>query len=153
MGVIHGLEQVKTKSRITVFSDSQYVINGIEKGWAEKWRSKNWYRTRTEKATNHDLWQRLLELIATHEKVAFNWIKGHAGHPENERCDELAMLALTGNDLQIDDGYLPQTESSNVGRSSGKISTEGDVCRKCNTPVVKKTNEEKRSEAWSGVLL
>jgi ribonuclease HI len=99
MGVIYGLERLKTKSIVKVFTDSQYVINGIENGWAQKWKSKNWFRNKNDKAINFDLWDRLLQLISTQEKVTFNWVKGHDGHPENERCDELAMSALNSNNL------------------------------------------------------
>ncbi|MEO6961640.1 MAG: ribonuclease HI [Puia sp.] len=136
MGVIHGLEKLKTRSIVTAFTDSQYVVNGIEKGWAQKWKSKNWYRNKGEKATNFDLWERLLLLISSQEKVEFRWIKGHAGHPENERCDELAMLSLNGNGLLVDDGYL-----SGI-KQAVKIEEEGDPCRKCGTKVVRKPTKK-----------
>lgn len=152
MGVIHGLERLKTKSIVNVFTDSRYVIDGIEKGWAEKWKSKNWYRTRTEKAVNYDLWDRLLTLISVHQKVAFNWIKGHAGHLENERCDELALKALNGDNLQVDTGYQPTQFQGNELNNGDyvqpsvrkvKVTTEGDACRKCGTSVVKKPTKKK----------
>jgi ribonuclease HI len=151
MGVIYGLERLKTKSLVNVFTDSQYVINGIEKGWAERWKSKNWYRNKNEMAINHDLWDRLLLLIAIHEKVTFNWVKGHAGHTENERCDELALSALNGDNLLIDTGYestIRQTEYGE-GSLSGesfknvKIKEEGDLCRKCAAKVIKKQTKKK----------
>lgn len=156
MGVIYGLERLKTKSAVNVFTDSRYVIDGIEKGWAERWKSKSWFRTRTEMAVNHDLWDRLLILISGQEKVKFNWVKGHAGHPENERCDELAMLALKGSNLLIDTGYQPaQLSSSDVNErqqiqqnSRIKVSKEGDACRKCGTSVLK--NPTKKKEAKPG---
>ena len=90
-------------------------------------------------------------LISTHEKVTFNWVKGHAGHTENERCDELALLALRGKNLLHDVGYNPK-ESSNendqkfgeVQRTkSGKVEKEGDPCWKCKTEVVKKPTKKK----------
>jgi len=152
MGVIYGLERLKTKSVVNVFTDSRYVIDGIEKGWAQRWKSKNWLRTRTEMAVNHDLWDRLLTLIAAQEKVTFKWVKGHAGHPENERCDELAMSALKGDTLLSDDGYQPtQSKGSDmdeVGKIQSsfrriKVSKEGDACRKCGTSVVKKQTKKK----------
>lgn len=105
MGVIHGLERLKTKSIVNVYSDSRYVIDGITKGWAKKWRSNSWYRTKKEKAINYDLWERLLSVIEKQEAVRFNWIKGHFGHPENERCDQLANIALNGESLIEDIGY------------------------------------------------
>lgn len=152
MGVIHGLERLKTKSVVNVFTDSRYVVDGIEKGWAERWKSKNWFRTRTEMAVNHDLWDRLLTAISAQEKVTFNWVKGHAGHTENERCDELAMSALKGNSLLIDIGYKP-TQSKGDDLNSGgniqpnakkiKVTQEGDACKKCGTDVIKKPTKKK----------
>ena len=151
MGVIHGLEKLKTKSIVNIFSDSQYVINGIEKGWAQKWKSKNWYRSKNDKAINHDLWDRLLLIIATHEKVTFNWVKGHAGHIENERCDELALLALRGDNLLIDIGYEPNMQQNEYKGISLpvenfrniKVKEEGDLCRKCNTKVIMRQPKKK----------
>lgn len=152
MGVIHGLERLKTKSVVNIFTDSRYVIDGIEKGWAQRWKSKNWYRTRTEKAINCDLWDRLLILILAQEKVTFNWIKGHAGHLENERCDELALAALNGNNLLVDAGYKPnqvqgdkKEDEEHIPGSfkNSKVNAEGDPCRKCGTTVVKKPTKKK----------
>lgn len=152
MGVIYGLERLKTKSVVNIFTDSRYVIDGIEKGWAERWKSKNWYRIKTEKAINYDLWDRLLTLISTHQKVSFNWVKGHAGHIENERCDELALAALRGDDLQVDTGYQPtQLENDELNKGDYiqpsvrkiKVTAEGDACRKCGTGVVKKPTKKK----------
>jgi ribonuclease HI len=72
-----------------VFTDSSYVVNSVEKGWALKWQKNNWMRTKTEKAVNYDLWEKLLNIVEKHE-VKFNWVRGHNGHEENERCDTLA---------------------------------------------------------------
>lgn len=155
MGVIYGLEKLKTKSVVHVYSDSRYVVDGIEKGWAEKWRSNNWYRTKTKKAINYDLWDRLLILISAQEKVTFNWIRGHAGHPENERCDELALAALNGEDLLVDTGYQPnqlqgdengEGEFVQSGFKKRKINAEEDSCRKCGTSVVKKPTKKKKAK-------
>jgi ribonuclease HI len=152
MGVIYGLERLKTKSIVNVFTDSRYVIDGIEKGWAERWRSKNWYRTKTDKAINADLWERLLILISAQQKVTFNWVKGHAGHVENERCDELALGALSGDSLIIDTGYQPNNltsdengEGQNIQSSfkNMKVTADGDPCRKCGINVVKKPTKKK----------
>ncbi len=155
MGVIYGLERLKTRSVVNIFTDSRYVIDGIEKGWAERWKSKNWYRTRTEKAINYDLWNRLLTLISTHQKVAFSWVKGHAGHIENERCDELASAALKGGNLQVDIGYqqiqlhgddLNQGDYIQPSVRKIKVNAEGDACRKCGTSVVKKPTKKKEAK-------
>ena len=106
MGVIHGLERLKTKAIVNVYSDSRYVVDGITKGWAKKWKANNWYRNKTEKAINCDLWERLLVLISNQQEVKFNWIRGHFGHPENERCDQLAVEASQYGPLHEDTGYL-----------------------------------------------
>lgn len=92
-GVIKGLEALNEKCRVILTSDSKYVIDALEKGWAQKWRKNGWMRTKKDKALNSDLWERLLELTEYHD-VEYKWVKGHAGHPENERCDELAVAAI-----------------------------------------------------------
>lgn len=152
LGVITGLEKLKTKSIVNIYTDSRYVIDGIEKGWAEKWKSKNWYRNKKEKAINIDLWSRLLDLISKHD-VKFNWVKGHNGHPENERCDFLATKALQSDNLIDDDGYenvekpsQPQGKEQyyNGKYKKRKITKEGDICRNCNTPVIKKTCKKRK---------
>jgi len=150
MGVIFGLEQLKTKSNVEVFSDSKYVVDGITKGWAEKWKAKNWMRTKKEKALNSDLWDRLLNAISNHD-VNFNWVKGHAGHNENERCDELANMGIKSETLHDDDGYEPMEEERNVeikrdypNNKNIKIKNEGDECRKCGDLVIKKAPKKKK---------
>ena len=90
MAVIKGLEALKEPCKVTVVTDSKYVSDAVTKGWAEGWRKKGWKRSGGEPALNPDLWERLLNLLAVH-KVEFQWIKGHAGHPENERCDAMAV--------------------------------------------------------------
>ena len=140
MGVIYGLEQLKTKSKVQVYTDSRYVINGIELGWARKWKENNWFRNKKEKAINPDLWEELLELISYHN-VSFIWVKGHSGHSENERCDYLASLAIKSIELHTDIGY---ETTINENGSSAKIEEIGDKCRKCNTDVVKKVPKKRK---------
>ncbi len=106
--VIVWLSKLKQKSRVQVYTDSQYTINWIKKWWAEKWRSNNWYRTKNKKALNSDLWEKLLLLLDKHD-VSFNWVKWHNGHKENERCDELATLALNNKNL-IEDEWFEDNE-------------------------------------------
>lgn len=89
-GVITGLEALKFPCKVTIQTDSKYVVDGIEKGWAKSWRKNNWIKSDKKPALNKDLWEKLLNLLEIHE-VKFTWIKGHAGHPENERCDRLAV--------------------------------------------------------------
>ena len=90
--VIRGLEALKEKCNVVITTDSRYVADGIINGWAKSWRAKGWVKGDKKPALNPDLWGRLLDLIDEHE-VEIKWIKGHAGHPENERCDRLAVAA------------------------------------------------------------
>ena len=92
MAVIKALELLKTTCTVTLHSDSKYIIDAVEKGWAKKWRANGWMRNKKDKALNPDLWERLLQLLSRHE-VSFEWVKGHAGNEENERCDFLAVQA------------------------------------------------------------
>lgn len=87
---IMALSALKEPCKVTLISDSKYLVDGITKGWAKGWRAKGWRKSDGKPALNPDLWQKLLELIETHE-VSFVWIKGHNEHPENERCDQLAV--------------------------------------------------------------
>jgi ribonuclease HI len=104
LAAIAGLEALKEPCRVRLYSDSQYLVNAIEKGWAARWRANGWMRNRREPAVNPDLWERLLELCRMHQ-VQFLWVRGHAGHPENERCDRLATAAADGTDLAVDEAY------------------------------------------------
>ncbi len=90
--VIFALEALKEPCRIILYSDSQYVCNALKLGWAKKWKSQGWMRNKKDPALNPELWDKLLSLCEVHE-VEVNWVKGHAGHPENERCDRLAVAA------------------------------------------------------------
>ena len=90
MGAITGLEALKYPCRVILQTDSKYVVDGITKGWAESWRKRGWVKSDKKPALNPDLWGRLLDLLTIHD-VEFTWIKGHAGHEENERCDRLAV--------------------------------------------------------------
>ncbi|MBQ1351244.1 MAG: ribonuclease HI [Oscillospiraceae bacterium] len=101
MGVISALEALKRPCQVELYSDSQYVINAVEKGWAIRWRQNGWMRNKREPALNPDLWERLLKLLEVHQ-VTFHWVKGHAENPKNNRCDALAVAeskkyAQTGN--------------------------------------------------------
>lgn len=87
---IFALEALKEPCHVILTTDSRYVVDGITKGWAKSWKSNGWRRSNKEPALNPDLWEKLLSLCEKH-KVEFRWIKGHAGHPENERCDKLAV--------------------------------------------------------------
>ena len=104
MAVIAALEALKEPCQVTLFSDSQYVVNAITEGWARRWRANGWKRNRREEAVNPDLWERLLDLCDQHQ-VEFRWLRGHSGIDENERCDQLAVDAAQQPDLPDDSGY------------------------------------------------
>ena len=89
--VIAGLEALTEPCKVTLYSDSKYFVDAIQQGWAEKWKANGWMRNNKEKALNPDLWEKILGLFKIHE-VTLVWVKGHAGHPENERCDKLAVM-------------------------------------------------------------
>ena len=86
---IEGLKALKRPCRVTLTTDSKYVCDGINLGWAKSWKARGWIKSDKKPALNPDLWERLLDLLDTHF-VTFVWVKGHAGHPYNERCDRLA---------------------------------------------------------------
>lgn len=101
---IAAVRMLERPAKGVLHSDSRYVVDAIAKKWAVGWRAKGWMRTKTEPAMNSDLWRMLLELLEPHE-LRFQWVRGHAGHRENERCDALANTAARGRELAIDDGY------------------------------------------------
>lgn len=109
MAAIVALKQIRdtlqgSSKKIYLYSDSSYLVNGITKGWARKWRSRGWRKSDGESAINIDLWKALLELTDELE-VSFNWVKGHAGNELNERCDRLAVSAARGTDMASDTEY------------------------------------------------
>ena len=104
LAVIEGLETLKQPCAVTVYSDSRYIVDAVNKGWAVRWRAKGWRRNKKERAVNPDLWARLLDLLERHD-VEFQWVKGHAGNPGNERADALAVAASKRSDLKVDEGY------------------------------------------------
>lgn len=91
MGVISALSALKYPCDVVLTTDSKYVVDSVTKGWAKGWKARGWIKSDKKPALNVDLWERLLELLEIHN-VKFVWVKGHAGHPENERCDELAVM-------------------------------------------------------------
>lgn len=93
LAVIKALEILKEPCNVSIYSDSKYFCDAITKGWAQKWKENNWRRGKSGPALNSDLWDKILKLLENHS-VKIHWIKGHAGHPENERCDKLAVQAI-----------------------------------------------------------
>lgn len=107
LAVIKGLQAIRWENAtVEVWSDSQYVVKAVTEGWLDKWVLKNW-----KKVKNPDLWQEFLRLYKAHN-VVFHWLKGHAGHPENERCDRLAVAAYSQPGLPQDLGYIESTEQN-----------------------------------------
>ena len=103
MAVIAGLEALNRPCQVQVYSDSKYVVDAFNQHWIDGWIKKGWKRGKNEPVKNPDLWKRLLDATAPHQ-VAFIWVKGHDGHPQNERCDTLATQAADGEELAEDDG-------------------------------------------------
>jgi len=102
MAVIRGLEALREPCCVTLYTDSRYVSDAINKGWAKRWRENNWMRTKTEPALNADLWEVLLSLLRKHQ-VECIWVKGHASIPGNERCDFLARGAISNEGDWLED--------------------------------------------------
>lgn len=95
MGAISAFEALNQPCEVTFTSDSKYVIDGLEKGWAVGWKKRGWKKSDGSAALNPDLWERLLKAIAPHE-IRYVWVRGHNGHPYNERCDKLATAFADG---------------------------------------------------------
>lgn len=151
--VIVWLSKLKEKCKVKVFTDSSYVVNGIEKWWAEKWKSNNWMRTKSEKAINFDLWEKLLNEVSKHD-VQMNWVKWHAWHIENERVDVLATNQilkycpeLKPSNLNKDDLIKKVLKSWNdSSQKKIKIQKAWDKCRKCWVEVIKAIPKKKNTK-------
>ena len=104
MAAIVALEALQEPCRVTLYSDSKYLVDAISLGWAERWQANGWKRNRRDAAINPDLWARLLDLCQRHT-VEFCWVRGHSGTKENERCDRLAFAAAQESNLAEDKGY------------------------------------------------
>ena len=109
LGVIEALKALKRPCKVDLYSDSQYVVQAIEKKWLENRKRKNWKTSNKKNEKNVDLWLKLNELLNTH-KITFHWVRGHNGHPENERCDVMAVAAATQGPLIEDHGFTPETD-------------------------------------------
>lgn len=166
---IMALESLPVGVKVRLFSDSSYLVAGITQGWAEKWRSKGWRQTKSKPTPNADLWARLLT-AAGQRSVSWEWVPGHTGHKENERANLLAQRAALGRNLPADEGYenqpagaqnglpglfdspetaeMPEVEENppvKPAERRGKVVREGQPCRKCGTPVVKRAPKRKIS--------
>ena len=103
LGAIVGLEALKQPCKVDMWSDSQYLVHALTKGWLDGWQKRGWRTASKEPVKNQDLWQRLLRAMESHT-IEWHWVRGHTGNPENERCDELAVAAANGIDLLEDEG-------------------------------------------------
>lgn len=151
MAVIVGLEALNEPCKVSLHSDSQYIVNALTSRAAFRWRANGWKINppQNKRAKNADLWERLLAAYERHEVTAL-WVKGHAGIDDNERCDALAMNACQKDGLLPDSGFQGSGPMLTVpvvaARDSSpktKILLEGQPCRKCNTPVVKRTPKKR----------
>ena len=104
LAVIAGLEVLTERCSVVVCSDSRYVVDAIEKGWARKWKANDWMRNKRDRAINPDLWERLLSALDKHD-VELQWVRGHAGNAGNMRADRLAVSAAKGKELPRDEGF------------------------------------------------
>ncbi len=107
MAAIAGLEELNRPCEVTLYSDSQYLVKAFNDNWIDGWLQRGWRNAQKKPVKNVDLWQRLLKAKEPHQ-VTFVWVKGHDGHPGNERCDKLATSAADGDDLIVDEGFRPE---------------------------------------------
>jgi ribonuclease HI len=139
MAAIVGLEALKQKCTVTVYSDSQYLVESVRSGAVFAWRDNSWWRHTNRPTKNADLWQRLLDVYEKHD-VSLVWVKGHSGVAENERCDQLALQAARGANRAVDAGYLAALAEASRGPESIE---EGHPCGRCQTPLVKRVSDRK----------
>ena len=102
--VVLALRTLSSRCHVAIYTDSRYVMEAFESGWIPRWKANGWRTTARKPVLNIDLWKALDTELARHE-ARFHWVKGHSGHPENTRCDELAVAAAKGADLPADDGF------------------------------------------------
>jgi ribonuclease HI len=107
LAAITGLEALKSPCKVTLHSDSRYLVDAMTKGWLRGWKARGWARANKGYLKNADLWKRLDAAAAPHQ-ISWHWLKGHAGHPENERCDTLADSAARSQNLPPDEGFLAE---------------------------------------------
>lgn len=106
LAVIEALEALTKPCSVVLHTDSQYMANAVNKGWLKNWQRNGWKTAAKKPVVNQDLWRRLIPLLERHD-ITFKWLKGHAGHPDNERCDDLARAQASKRGLPRDEGYKP----------------------------------------------
>lgn len=166
LAAIVGLEAIKMPCRVEIFSDSKYLVDAVEKRWIQGWEARGWRRKDGEPVPNADLWKRLLEVCRKHE-VKFAWVAGHSGVAENERCDQLVADARRAGELPVDEGYLAAAQAraqrqlpldAALPAPGGPVADvpvreEGQPCRKCGTPVVRRTPKRTKNRGKLFVYL
>ncbi len=113
MAVIAGLESLRFPCEVEVFSDSKYIINAMNQNWIAGWKARGWQRQRSQLLKNADLWKLLDRARAPHQ-MTWTWVKGHAGHRENERCDQLATAVADSGDLDVDGGFIKALNAGKI---------------------------------------
>jgi len=109
--VLAGLAALKEKCEVKIYSDSKYIVDAINKGWLKKWKKNGWVRGKKDELKNKDLWKEADSLLSQHD-VTIEWVKGHSGHEENERCDQLAVNASKGESLKDDEPFTINLEKN-----------------------------------------
>ncbi|TWU43164.1 Ribonuclease HI [Novipirellula aureliae] len=154
LAAIKGLEALKAACRVRLHSDSRYVIDYVNLGMLFRLAAKKW---RGKKVQNVDLWKRFLDAYLRHE-VELVWVKGHAGIADNERCDALASEAIHGHELRVDEGFSEKQKvpaeaakavvnAATLMTTSSKLKKVGDLCRKCQTPLIRRETKKHRPGA------
>ncbi len=105
LAAIKGLESLNRPCKVKLYSDSKYLVDAINLGWVQKWKKAGWMRGKNAPAKNKDLWEKILALMQMHQ-IEWIWVKGHANHPYNNRCDKLAVAASKGDNLLLDSGFV-----------------------------------------------
>ena len=126
LAAVAGLQALKFPCKVKLCSDSRYLVDAMTKGWALRWQKNGWRRNKKEKASNIDLWEKLLSLCTQHE-VEFEWVKGHAGIHANERCDVLAAAAMKRPGLPVDEGYEQRSGNKVIQNAQDSIPILGLV--------------------------
>jgi ribonuclease HI len=138
MAAIVGLRALNRRCKVKLTSDSEYLVESVNRGSVGRWRDNGWWRSANQRVANHDLWAQLLDLLAMHE-VTLVWTRGHAEDAENERCDWLAGQAIHSAAADVDEGY--EHSQADCPQSI----SEGHPCFKCRTPLVKRTPRARKS--------
>ncbi len=146
MAAIAALETLNNPPSVTLYSDSNYLVDAMTHGRARSWKDSGWVRKGGKRVPNSDLWERLLNLDDKYD-VTYIWVKGHSGDRFNERADAISYKAIESQNKLEDAGYMKQLEEER--KKPTKISEEGQPCRKCSTPVVKRIPRRKINKSQS----